>query len=74
MQLLIHVNFIDYGERKDALNPLQWSHAKMNLPVDESYTSKLPWVTKVRSDDHLASEAFTYVDDDHVIAHSELVC
>ena len=74
MQLLIHVNFIDYGERKDALNLLQWSHAKMNLPVDKSYTSKLPWVTKVRSDGHLASEVFIYVDDGRIIAHSELVC
>ena len=34
LQLLIHVKFIDYGERKDALNPFQWSHYNMNLPGD----------------------------------------
>ena len=74
LQLLIHVTFIDNGERKDALNPFQWSHAKMNLPVDESYISKLLSVMKVRSDGHLASEVFIYVDDSRIIAHPKLVC
>ena len=45
----------------------------MNLPGDEYYTPKLPRVMKVRSDGHLASEVFIYVDDGHIIAHSELV-
>ena len=36
LKLLIHVNFIAYGDRKDALYPLQWSHSKLNLPGDES--------------------------------------
>ena len=74
LQLLIYFRFISYGERKDALNPFQWSNAKLNLPGDKSYTPKLPWVTKVRSDGHLASELFIYVDDSRIIAHSELVC
>ena len=62
LQLLVHVNFIAYGERKDPLNSFQWSHAKLNLPGDKSYAPKLPWVMKVRSDGHLASEVFIYVD------------
>ena len=62
LQLLVHVNFIAYGERKDPLNSFQWSHAKLNLPGDKSYTPKLPWVMKVRSDGHLAIEVFIYVD------------
>ena len=74
LQLLIHVKFIAYGEIKDALNPFQWSHAKLNLPGDESYTPKLPWVMKVKSDGHLASDLFIYVDDGCIVAHSELVC
>ena len=74
LQLLIYVKVISYVERKDALNTFQWSHAKLNLPGDESCTPKLPWVTKVRSDGHLASELFIYVDDSRIIAHSELVC
>ena len=73
-QLLIHVKFIAYGERKDALNPFQWSHAKLNMPEDGYYTPKLVWVMKVRYDSHLASEVFIYVDDGRIIAHSELVC
>ena len=74
LQLFINVNFISYGERKDPLNPFQWSHAKINLPGDESYTPKITWVMKVRSDVHLASEVFIYVDGGRIIAHSELVC
>ena len=74
LQILIHVKFISYGERKDSLNPLQWIHAKLNLPGDESYKPKLPWVMKVISDGNLASEVFIYMDDDRIIAHSELVC
>ena len=46
----------------------------MNLPGDESYTPKLPWVMKVRLNGNLASEVFIYVDDDQIISHSELVC
>ena len=73
LQLLIHVKFIVYGERKDALNPFQRSHTKMNLPGDESYTPKLPWMTKVRLDGNLKSEVFIYHDDGRILAHSELV-
>ena len=73
LQLLIHVKFIAYGERKYILKPFQWSHAKLNMPGHESYTPKLPWVTKVRSDGHLSTEVFIYVDDSLIIAHSELV-
>ena len=29
---------------------------------------------KVKSDGHLASEVFIYVDDGRIIAHSDLVC
>ena len=74
LQLLIDVKFIDYGERKDPLKPFQWSQAKLNLTRDEYYTPKLPWVMKVSSGGHLASEVFIYVDDGHIIAHLELVC
>ena len=74
LQLLIHVKLTAYGERRYPLNPFQWSHTKLNLPGDEYYTAKLPWVMKVRSDGHLESEVFIYVDDGHIIAHSELVC
>ena len=69
LQVLIHVKFIAYGERKYPLNPFQWIHAKLNLPGDESYTPKLIWVIKVRSDGHLASEVFIYVDDGCIISH-----
>ena len=55
LKLLIHVKFIAYGDRNDPLNPLQWRHVNLNLPVDESYTPKLPWVIKVRSDGHIAN-------------------
>ena len=74
LKLLINFKFTAYGERKYPLNPFQWSQVQLNLPGDESYTPKLSWVTKVRSDGHLASEVFIYVDDGQIIAHSELVC
>ena len=69
LQLLIHFKFIAYGERKDPLNPFQWIHAKLNLPGDKSYTSKLTWVMKVRLDCHLSSEVSVYVDDGGIISH-----
>ena len=69
LQLIIHVKFISYGERNDTLNPFQWIQAKMNLSGDESYTPKLTWVMKMRSDGHLASEVFIYVDYGSTIAH-----
>ena len=59
---------------KDPLNPFQWSQANLNLPEDASYTPKLPWVMKVRSDGHLLSEVFINVYDGLSIAHLELVC
>ena len=74
LQLLTHIKFIAYGYRNDALNPFQWSHAKLNTPGDKYYRTKLPWVMKVSSDGHLASEVFIYVDDVRIIAHSELAC
>ena len=74
LQLMTHVKFIAYGERKDSLNPFQWSHAKLNLPGDESYTPKFPWVTKVSLYGHLASDVLIYVDEGRIIAHSELLC
>ena len=74
LKLLINEKFIAYGDRNYLLKPFQWSHANLNLPGDKSYTPKLPWVMKVRSDGHLASEVFIYVDDGRIIAHSELVC
>ena len=46
----------------------------MNLLGYESYTPKLPWVMKVRSDGYLAIKVFIYVDDVRIIAHLELVC
>ena len=74
LQLIFHVKSIAYGEMNDPLNPFQWSHAKLNLPGDESYTPKLTWVIKLISYGHLTSGVFIYVDDGLIIAHSELVC
>ena len=74
LQLLIHVKFIAYRDRNDQLNPFQWSHDKMKLPGDESYTPKITCTMKVRLDGNLSSEVFICVDDGHIIAHSELVC
>ena len=73
LQLLICVKFIAYGERKNPLNPFHLSHARLNLPADESYTHIFPWVLKMRSYGNLASEVFIYVYDSHIIAHSDLV-
>ena len=42
LQLLIHVKFTAYGKRKNPLNLFQWSHDKLNIPGDKSYTIKLP--------------------------------
>ena len=36
LQLLIHVRFIAYRYRKDALKTFQWSQVKLNLTGDES--------------------------------------
>ena len=43
LQLLIHVKFIAYRERKDALNPFQWIHTKLNLSGEESYNFFRVW-------------------------------
>ena len=67
---MIHENFMSCEDRKDVLNPFQWSHSKLNITGDESYTPKIPWVIKVRSGGHLSSEVFIFVDDGRIIAHS----
>ena len=46
----------------------------MNLPVNESYTSELPWVMKVILYGNIVSELFIYIGNDHIIPHSEMVC
>ena len=74
LQLLIYFKFIAYGYRKYPLYPFQWSQSKLNLPGEEYYTHKLPWVMKVIADGHLKSEIFIYVTYGNIIAHSEVVC
>ncbi len=63
LQWQVRLNFEVYGDRRNTDNPFHWDRVEFNLPGSKGYRSDLPWVMKIRSDGHLASEIFVYVDD-----------
>ena len=56
LQLMIKAKFIAYGDRRIRTNPFHWDRVVLNLPGSADYNPSLPWVMKVRFDDHLACE------------------
>jgi hypothetical protein len=42
-----------------------------NLLGSKGYRSDLPWVMKIRADDHLAAEIFVFVDDGRPTGHNQ---
>ena len=63
LQWQVRLKFEVYGDRRNTDNPFHWDRVDFNLPGSKGYRSDLPWVMKIRSDGHLASEIFVYVDD-----------
>ncbi len=62
------------GDRHCESNPFQWDHVRLNLPGNADYDPSLSWITKLRKDELIACEIFTFVDDERVTgATRELV-
>jgi hypothetical protein len=58
------------GDRKDPTNPFQWYSVKLNLP-GPGYDPTMAWVMKLREDSRLASDFFTFVDDERLTGATE---
>jgi hypothetical protein len=58
------------GDRKDPTNPFQWYSVKLNLP-GPGYDPTMAWVMKLREDSRLASDLFTFVDDERLTGVTE---
>ena len=71
---MIKAKYLAYGDRKDRNNPFHWDHITLNLPGAANYNPTLPWVMKVRSDDHLGCEIYVYVDDGRITGWCKLAC
>jgi len=54
------------GANGAQLNPFQWASVRLNLPGQSGYDPTLSWICKLRADGLLASELFTFVDDERV--------
>jgi hypothetical protein len=54
------------GDRHDEKNPFQWNHVRLNLPGRVEYDPSLSWISKMRKDGLIASDIFTFVDDERV--------
>ena len=63
LQLMIKAKYLAYGDRKDRSNPFHWARVTLNLPGAATYNPTLPWVMKVRFDDHLRCEVYICVAD-----------
>ena len=74
LQMLIKLKFVAYGDRRLLTNPFAWEEVQLNLPGSHGYNPSLPWVMKVRSDGHLASEVYVYVDDGRATGWSAQEC
>jgi hypothetical protein len=62
------------GARDDPLNVFRWDKVILNLPGSIDYNPTKPWVYKVREDDVMAADLFTYCDDLRPTAPSEEEC
>ena len=63
------------GSRKDANNVFRWDSVKLNLPGDEDYDPKLPWVYKWDSWGNKMPGYFgSYIDDIRTLDGSEEGC
>lgn len=54
------------GDRHSESNPYQWDHVRLNLPGSADYDPTLSWISKIRKDGLVASDLFTFVDDERV--------
>jgi hypothetical protein len=48
------------------LNPFQWMQINLNLPGTREYNPCMSWISKMRSDGHVACDIFAFVDDERV--------
>jgi hypothetical protein len=58
------------GDRHDISNPFHWEKVVLN-PPGPGYVPTKPWVYKVRMDSSMASDMFTFVDDERVTGATE---
>jgi hypothetical protein len=59
------------GDWKIKSNPFHWEKVAMNMPGDESYNARMPWIQKLRSDGALATELRQYIDDLRTMAKNK---
>ena len=56
------------GKPARELNPFQWARVRLNIPGSRktSYDPRVPWISKLRLDGRIASDLFSFVDDERV--------
>jgi hypothetical protein len=57
------------GNRNNYTNVFQWSNLMLNLPGTRGYNPLRAWITKMRSDNSLASNFVCFMDDQRVTGH-----
>ena len=74
IQMAIVAKLVSYGDKDDPRNPFQWKDVILNLPGQPSYDPTYPWVYKRRSDGHIATDIYLYVDDGRLTGFNEEQC
>jgi hypothetical protein len=60
------------GDRHDPSNAFQWDSTLFNLPGTKGYNPSVAWISKHRTDDSLASNFVTFVDNLRVVAQGQV--
>ncbi len=63
-----------YGEREILDNPFSFEKVELNLPGDPTYNPGLPWVCKKDKKGNIASDIFSYIDDQRITGANRLTC
>lgn len=58
------------GDRHDPTNPYQWDRVNLNLP-GPGFNPTKAWVSKIRKDELVACDLFTFVDDERITGPTE---
>ncbi|KAL3815391.1 LOW QUALITY PROTEIN: hypothetical protein ACHAXA_010996 [Cyclostephanos tholiformis] len=60
------------GNCREQNNPFLWEGIMLNLPQTREYVPSSAWITKMRTDNLLASDFVCFVDDQQVMARGSL--
>ena len=62
------------GVHSDLNNPFNWKQVVLNLPGNQDYDPKLPWVYRITESGVIAADIFTCVNDQRCTGSTRFIC